>query len=155
MGNSIEDSSFSNVNYRRALDLKLFAGASFRDYCVTKVDFLALVSVSWLLWPKIYKYGDLYLLREADEDSLNEMIKQGTSKIEIELSFNSFHILDEFAQTGTEFDLELAEDCCEIIRRSWESYLPQQLKRSVWIKRTTFEESYGPTISFHSQNTVA
>jgi hypothetical protein len=82
------------------------------------------------------------------------MFARGLTPEEIALSLNSFHILDEFSQTGSEFDLELAEECCAIVLKSWESFLPTQTGTPVTLRRTTFDESYGPNVSFHTQKTT-
>jgi hypothetical protein len=154
MENSLKHSNVTGADFTRALDCNLYEGADFRDYCQTKVSFLAVISASWLLWPKIYRHSELCLVREMTDQQIEDMFDRGLTAQEIELSLNSFHILDEFSQTGSEFDLELAEECCAIVLKSWEAYLPTQTGTPVTLRRTTFDESYGPTVSFHTQKTA-
>lgn len=151
MGNSLTKTRETGRDFSAALALTLYKGADFRSYCQVKVNFMALVSCSWLLWPKVYQHGDLYLLRETSNEAILKAITNGATPEEIELSNNSFHLADEFAQTNTEFDLELAMECRDIIEKSWQLYIPTQIGRSISIHKTDFDESYGPTISFHSQ----
>jgi hypothetical protein len=54
-------------------------------------------------------------------------------------------------QTDTEFDLDLAIECRDLIAKSWQMYIPTQIGRDILVRKADFNESYGPTISFHTQ----
>ena len=151
MRNPLSKSNVTGRDFASALAVNLYEGADFRSYCQIKVNFMAFVSSSWLLWPKVYQYGRLNLLRETSNEAISKSLSEGATPEEIELSINSFHIVDEFAQTDTKFDLDLATECRDLIEKSWQMYIPAQIRRDISVRKTDFNESYGPTISFHTQ----